>query len=42
MTSNPNDPILSLQAPINLGDPTESNVLLVQVCTMLLILLLLK
>lgn len=30
-TSNPNDPILSLQAPINIGDPTESNVLLAQV-----------
>ena len=30
-TDNPNDPILSLQAPINIGDPSESNVLLAQV-----------
>ena len=30
-TSNPNDPILTLQAPINIGDPSESNVLLAQV-----------
>jgi len=30
-TENPNDPILSLQAPINIGDPSESNVLLAQI-----------
>ena len=30
-SDNPNDPLLNLQAPINIGDPSESNVLLAQV-----------
>lgn len=30
-SNNPDDPLLNLQAPINIGDPSESNVLLAQV-----------